>query len=212
MRFDGTVCRFDDVRTSSNQFRSISWCRPARFLHGETTAFSHAYDVAHVDTDKDKVDVFTRHRASPFPRETVREKERESETPHGITSTLLFLWLALLSFPFFFAIIPSTVLYPTTMNSDSASAAAASESSSVEETSTKRPASVLRPSPTSTMESEVLDLTQSDDEEEQEEDDTTLPLLYTLTNKDCRNLKIVGIRFYRGVAYEGEYVRLAREP
>lgn len=75
----------------------------------------------------------------------------------------------------------------------------------------KRPAaSSLRPSPTSTMSSDIVDLTISDDEKEEE--DSTMELLYTLTTKDCRHLKIVGIRYYRGVAYGGEYVRLAREP
>eukprot|EP00977_Amphora_coffeiformis_P006795 scaffold1488_cov141-Amphora_coffeaeformis.AAC.4 len=48
--------------------------------------------------------------------------------------------------------------------------------------------------------------------DDDEEEDTDLPLLCRLTNNDCRHLKIVGIRYYRGVAYEGEYVRLAREP
>ena len=110
-------------------------------------------------------------------------------------------------------------------NADAADVSAVANvaaSTCVEDTSRKRPASsALRPSPTSFMEPEILDLTQSDEEDvndvaddydEEEEEETDLPLLFRVTNKDCRYLKIVGIRHYRGVAYEGEYVRLAREP
>jgi hypothetical protein len=49
-----------------------------------------------------------------------------------------------------------------------------------------------------------------DDDSNEEVDE--LPLLYSLNQRDCHYLKIVGIRYYRGVAHAGEYVSLVREP
>lgn len=95
-------------------------------------------------------------------------------------------------------------------------------------TASKRPASDFAPSPPSTVPvPEVVDLTGDDDnnknddnvivpgethnEQSDEDDESTMPLLYSLDTNDCRHLKIVGIRHYRGVAYTGEFVTLRRE-
>lgn len=60
----------------------------------------------------------------------------------------------------------------------------------------------------------VINLTQEeqDDHIYNDEEEEELPLLYTLNQRDCGYLKIVGIRYYKGIAREGEYVNLVREP